>query len=86
MNAGAGRCDEGIGMDDLNTFADSALAEIDAAASLDTLDAIRVRLLGKAGSVTAQLKSLGKLPPDERKAQGDGGLREQFRAHGGMAV
>ena len=71
MNAGAGRCDEGIGMDDLNTFADSALAEIDAAASLDTLDAIRVRLLGKAGSVTAQLKSLGKLPPDERKAQGE---------------
>ncbi len=58
-------------MDDLNTFADSALAEIDAAASLDTLDAIRVRLLGKAGSVTAQLKSLGKLPPDERKAQGE---------------
>ncbi|MCX7557374.1 phenylalanine--tRNA ligase subunit alpha [Xanthomonadaceae bacterium JHOS43] len=58
-------------MDDLNTFADSALLEIEAATSLDILDAIRVRLLGKAGSVTAQLKSLGKLPPDERKAQGE---------------
>ncbi len=58
-------------MDDLNTLTDAALAEIDAVASLDALDAIRVRLLGKAGSVTAQLKSLGKLPPDERKAQGE---------------
>ena len=58
-------------MDDLNTLTDAALADIDAAACLDTLDAIRVRLLGKAGSVTAQLKSLGKLPPDERKVQGE---------------
>ena len=58
-------------MSDLDTLQQSALAEIDAAPALDALDAIRVRLLGKAGVVTDQLKSLGKLPPEERKAHGE---------------
>ena len=62
---------EGIGMDDLNTLLETASADIAAATSLDALDAIRVRLVGKSGSVTAQLKVLGKLPPDERRAQGE---------------
>ena len=34
------------------------------------LDALRVALLGKNGAITAALKSLGALPPDERKARG----------------
>lgn len=62
---------EGIGMDDLNTLLEAASADIAAATSLDALDAIRVRLVGKSGSVTVQLKTLGKLPPDERRAQGE---------------
>ena len=58
-------------MDDLAALLDAARADIGAAASLDALDAVRVRLLGKSGSVTAQLKGLGKLPPEARKAQGE---------------
>lgn len=58
-------------MDDLNTLVETALADIAGAGTLDGLDSIRVRLLGKAGSVTAQLKALGKLPADERRAQGE---------------
>ncbi len=58
-------------MDDLNSLVDEALESIAAAATLEALDAVRVRLLGKSGSVTALLKSLGKLAPDERRAQGE---------------
>ncbi|HMM58304.1 MAG TPA: phenylalanine--tRNA ligase subunit alpha [Rudaea sp.] len=47
-----------------------ASADIASASSLDALDALRVALLGKSGLVTEQLKALGKLPPEERKAQG----------------
>src|SRR3569833_3062587 len=56
-------------MDDLDSRATEALADIAAAASLDALEALRVGLLGKSGIVTAALKSLGALAPDERKAQ-----------------
>ncbi|MBS0571292.1 MAG: phenylalanine--tRNA ligase subunit alpha [Proteobacteria bacterium] len=49
---------------------DQALAEIAGAASLDALESLRVALLGKSGLVTEQLKALGKLAPEERKAQG----------------
>jgi phenylalanyl-tRNA synthetase alpha chain len=48
-----------------------ALADIDGAASLEALESLRVALLGKSGLVTEQLKALGKLPPGERKAQGE---------------
>ena len=40
------------------------------AGSLDALETQRVALLGKNGAVTAALKALGALPPDERKARG----------------
>ena len=56
------------GIDDLGR---QALAEIAAAESPDGLEALRVALLGKHGSVTAQLKSLGALPADQRKAAGE---------------
>lgn len=71
MNSGVAGGLEEVGMDDLNSLLEAARADIDAAPSLDALDAIRVRLVGKSGSVTAQLKSLGKLPPDARRAQGE---------------
>ena len=47
-----------------------SLDDIGAAGSLESLDALRVALLGKNGAITAALKSLGALPPDERKARG----------------
>jgi len=49
---------------------DEALPARAAAATLDALEAQRVALLGKSGAITAELKALGKLSPDERKARG----------------
>lgn len=40
------------------------------AKSLAELDAVRVDYLGKKGRVTEQLKSLGRLPPDQRPRAG----------------
>jgi len=57
-------------MDTLTQRIDDALAAIAAAATLDALEAQRVALLGKNGAITAELKALGKLSPDERKARG----------------
>jgi phenylalanyl-tRNA synthetase alpha chain len=59
-------------MSDVQTLTTTALADIAAAPTLEALEALRVALLGKSGSITAQLKSLGALPPDERKAVGEG--------------
>lgn len=41
-----------------------------ASSSLAGLDEVRVQYLGKKGLLTAQLKQLGQLPPEERKAAG----------------
>ena len=49
---------------------DASLRDIEAAASLEALDAVRVALLGKNGAVTAALKALGQLSGEERKARG----------------
>lgn len=43
---------------------------IESAASLKELDEVRVRYLGKKGEVTALLKGLGALSPEERPAAG----------------
>ena len=37
---------------------------------LNSLDSIRVKYLGKRGELSALLKELGKLPTEERPAQG----------------
>ena len=58
-------------MSDIEQLTHSALAQIEAAASLDALEAQRVALLGKSGSITGQLKQLGALPPEQRKAFGE---------------
>ena len=49
---------------------ETALQEIDSAADLQALQALRVRYLGKKGELTAQLKTLGGLPPEERRSAG----------------
>ncbi|HQW82503.1 MAG: phenylalanine--tRNA ligase subunit alpha [Rhodanobacteraceae bacterium] len=58
-------------MDELQAAAVEATGSINTAATLDALDAIRVAWLGKQGRLTEQLKLLGKLPPEERKATGE---------------
>jgi len=47
-----------------------AQAQIASASDLKALDDIRVQYLGKKGSLTAQLKTLGKLSPEERPKVG----------------
>ncbi|HEX2201546.1 MAG TPA: phenylalanine--tRNA ligase subunit alpha, partial [Gammaproteobacteria bacterium] len=43
---------------------------IETAADLKALEELRVRLLGKKGQLTALLKQLGRLPPDQRPRAG----------------
>ncbi|WP_288431937.1 phenylalanine--tRNA ligase subunit alpha, partial [uncultured Deinococcus sp.] len=49
---------------------DTALNEIAGAATLEALQAVKTKYVGKSGLVTKELGSLGKLPPEERKARG----------------
>jgi len=57
-------------MQSLADLIDKAAAEIAAAKDLSALDAVRVACLGKKGSLTARMKELGKLPPDQRPVAG----------------
>jgi phenylalanyl-tRNA synthetase alpha chain len=58
-------------MSGIEAIKQQALADIASAQTLDVLEALRVALLGKSGSITAQLKSLGTLPADQRKGVGE---------------
>ena len=57
-------------MNDLSLLLDEALKEVAAADDLLALEETRVRSLGKKGTLTEQLKSLGALPAAERPAAG----------------
>ncbi len=57
-------------MSDLSSLVRQALAEVGACSELSALDEARVRWLGKKGTLTEQLKSLGGLPAAERPAAG----------------
>jgi len=46
------------------------VGDIEAAADLDAVEALRVAALGKAGSVTGLLKTLGGMTPEERQVEG----------------
>jgi phenylalanyl-tRNA synthetase alpha chain len=54
----------------LSALVEQALAEVDSSATLAALDEVRVRVLGKKGLLTEQLKSLGSLSAAERPAAG----------------
>ena len=58
------------------------IERIGAADSLDAVEAIRIEALGKAGSVSALLKTLGGMTPEQRTAEGPriNGLRETVTA------
>ncbi|MBB3833818.1 phenylalanyl-tRNA synthetase alpha chain [Xanthomonas arboricola] len=58
-------------MSEIQPLTERALADVAAAQTPDQLEALRVALLGKSGSITAQLKQLGTLPPEQRKAAGE---------------
>lgn len=69
----------------MSTYSDLAAeieAEILTAQDLAALDAVRVSALGKTGRISGLLKTLGALPPEERKATGAAinAVRDQVQA------
>ncbi len=61
---------ERTAMHNLENTESEALARIEAAADEAALETVRVDLLGKKGSISELLKTLGALSPDERKTFG----------------
>lgn len=55
---------------ELEQLKHATMVAIAAAADGPALEQLRVDVLGKKGSITEQMKRLGTLPPDERKAFG----------------
>src|SRR5271170_476524 len=69
-------------MTDIAQLENEILAEVAGAGDEAGLEAVRVAALGKNGSITALLKTLGTLAPDERKSQGPliNGLKDRVNA------
>jgi len=57
-------------LDDVAQLEKEALKEIEGANSLESLNELQIKYLGRKGCLTAILKTLGKLPVEERKAAG----------------
>src|SRR4029077_5782149 len=57
-------------MSNIGTLEQEILASVASAKDEATLEAVRISALGKSGSVSALLKTLGTMTPDERKVQG----------------
>jgi phenylalanyl-tRNA synthetase alpha chain len=57
-------------MAEIEQLGSQALPRIAAAADLAALEALRVELLGKQGSISALLKTLGAMPPEQRQSEG----------------
>jgi len=58
-------------MSDIESLTRQALSDIASADTPDAIEALRVALLGKSGSITTQLKQLGAMPPEQRKSAGE---------------
>ena len=69
-------------MTDLAQLENEILAEITAAGDDAALETVRVAALGKNGTITALLKTLGTLPPEQRKSQGPliNGMKDRVNA------
>ncbi len=57
-------------MTDIQNLKTELSQEIEATSDLKTLDDVRVTVLGKKGRITALMKTLGKMDPEERKTKG----------------
>ncbi len=69
-------------MPDTAQLEQQILCAVAAASDEAALEAVRVAALGKSGSITAVLKTLGTLPAEERKSQGPliNGLKDRVNA------
>jgi phenylalanyl-tRNA synthetase alpha chain len=68
-------------MTDLNQLERDLLTQVDAAGNEAALEIVRVSALGKKGSVSDLLKTLGAMTPEERKERGPliNGLRDKVQ-------
>src|SRR5271167_3326344 len=57
-------------MADLDPSTDVILAEVAAAPSPEALEELRVRVLGRRGSLTLAMRELGGIEPEERRRAG----------------
>ena len=57
-------------MTDIAALKTELASEIEAANDLQSLDDVRVSVLGKKGRITAMMKTLGNMDPEERKTTG----------------
>jgi phenylalanyl-tRNA synthetase alpha chain len=69
-------------MTDLAQLENEILAEITGAGDDAALETVRVAALGKNGTITALMKTLGTLPPEQRKSQGQliNGMKDRVNA------
>jgi len=58
-------------MDDVNQLRSRLVAEIEGAADLATLEAVRVHALGRKGALTQHMRTLAELPPEQRRSAGE---------------
>src|ERR1700759_1264996 len=67
-------------MTDLSKLEADLSASISGASDVAALDAVRVAALGKSGSISELLKTLGAMSPDERRERGPliNGLRDRI--------
>jgi phenylalanyl-tRNA synthetase alpha chain len=70
----------------LTSLVERALADLEASADLAAIDEVRVRLLGKKGLLTEQLKGLGALPAAERPAVGQALHDARLRIQAALAA
>src|ERR687897_1370068 len=68
-------------MTDLNQLERDLLAQVEGAPDEAALESVRVSALGKKGTVSELLKTLGSMTPEERKAKGPliNGLRDKVQ-------
>jgi phenylalanyl-tRNA synthetase alpha chain len=69
-------------MSDIVTLEQDIVSAVASAADEAALEAVRVAALGKKGSISALLATLGKMSPDERKTEGPkiNGLKDKVTA------
>ena len=73
-------------MQALSELIEQAEAEVAAANDLAALDAVRVAYLGKKGQLTARMKQLGALSPEERPTAGQAINRAKQALHKALEV
>src|SRR5262245_10990408 len=71
-----------LAMSNIEKLEQKLLRDVAAASDEAALETVRVAALGKSGSVSALLRTLGTMTPDERKTQGPliNGLKDRVTA------